>query len=100
MARNPADFITKLPEEAMELFVQVLLVCDNMNLIGKEMFALDGCKQSSNASKEWSGTWEDFEKKRLKLRKKIEELAVKHRQMDDGKGLLHIHTRVANPGNL
>ena len=35
-----------------------------MGLIGKEMFAIDGCKLSSNASKEWSGTREEFAKKK------------------------------------
>ncbi|OCC15993.1 Mobile element protein [Dissulfuribacter thermophilus] len=38
-----------------------------MGLVGKEMFALDGCKLPSNASKEWSGTRADFEKKCKKL---------------------------------
>jgi hypothetical protein len=34
-----------------------------MGMIGKEMFAVDGCKLPSNASKEWSGTREYFKKK-------------------------------------
>jgi len=51
-----ADFISSSSEEIVELFRDVLLICDEMGLIGKEMFAVDGCKMSSNASKEWSGT--------------------------------------------
>jgi hypothetical protein len=31
---------------------EVLLVCDQMGLIGREMFAVDGVKMPSNASKE------------------------------------------------
>jgi len=38
-----------------------------MGLIGREMFAVDGVKMPSNASKEWSGTREDFQKKAEKL---------------------------------
>lgn len=51
-----ADFIAGLDREMLRLFRDVLLVCDGMGLIGKEMFAIDGCKLPSNASKEWSGT--------------------------------------------
>jgi hypothetical protein len=35
-----------------QLFLKVLLVCDSMGLIGREMFAIDGCKLFSNTSKE------------------------------------------------
>ncbi len=45
-----------MDKEVVSLFLQVLLICDQQNLIGKEMFAIDGCKLPSNASKEWSGT--------------------------------------------
>ncbi len=51
-----ASFISSMDKEVVALFLQVLLVCDQQNLIGREMFAIDGCKLPSNASKEWSGT--------------------------------------------
>ncbi len=51
-----ADFISNQDEEASILFNEVILICDAMGLIGREMFAVDGCKLPSNASKEWSGT--------------------------------------------
>jgi len=47
-----ADFISVLDEEIIQLFLEVLLIGEEMGLIGKEMFALDGCKLPSNASKE------------------------------------------------
>lgn len=55
-----ADFIATLDKEAIKLFREVLLTCDEMGLIGKEMIAIDGCKLPANASKEWSGTTKDF----------------------------------------
>ncbi|MBN4054499.1 transposase [Nitrospira defluvii] len=55
-----ADFISSMEAEITPLFRNVLLICDEMGLIGKEMFAIDGCKLPSNASKEWSGTKADF----------------------------------------
>ena len=51
-----ADFISSSHQEIAQLFQQVLMTCDSLGLIGKEMFAIDGCKMPSNASKEWSGT--------------------------------------------
>ena len=32
------------------------MVCDELKLIGGDMFAIDGCKLPGNASKSWSGT--------------------------------------------
>jgi len=51
-----ADFISRSSEAIADLFTQIVLMCDSLGLIGKEMFAIDGCKLPSNASKEWSGT--------------------------------------------
>lgn len=77
-----ADFIATMDKEIISLFREVLLTCDEMGLIGKEMFAIDGCKLSSNAAKEWSGTRSDFKKKIKKLDKMIGDLINKHRDLD------------------
>jgi len=78
-----ADFISTQDEQTTALFQEVILICDEMGLIGREMFAVDGCKLPSNASKEWSGTKEDFQRKAIKLEKAIERIIEKHRQIDD-----------------
>lgn len=77
-----ADFISSMDREIIHLFRDVLLVCDDLGLIGKEMFAIDGCKMPSNASKEWSGTRADFEKKAVKLEKAIAHIITTHREQD------------------
>jgi transposase len=77
-----ADFIAAMGKEIIHLFRDVLLVCDDLGLIGKEMFAIDGCKLPSNASKEWSGTRADFEKKAAKMEVAIGRLLEKHREQD------------------
>ena len=59
--RRQSNFITTMSDGIEPLFLDVLMYCDQLGLIGKEMFAIDGCKISSNASKAWSGTKEDFE---------------------------------------
>jgi transposase len=80
-----ADFVSTMDKEITRLFREVLLVCDDLGLIGKEMFAIDGCKLPSNASKEWSGTKADFEKKAAKMERAIENIIKKHREEDQNK---------------
>lgn len=78
-----ADFISRSPESIAELFTQVVLMCDELGLIGKEMFAIDGCKLPSNASKQWSGTHEELNKKRLKIDRAIRRMVAKHKEQDN-----------------
>lgn len=78
-----ANFISSMSDGIEPLFLDVLMYCDKLGLIGKEMFAIDGCKISSNASKEWSGTREDFERKRKKYKESISYLLTKHREEDE-----------------
>ena len=77
-----AGFISSMSEEVSVLFRDVLLYCDEMGLIGKELFAIDGCKLPSNASKEWSGTRADFEKKKKKMEGAMRYLLKRHRERD------------------
>jgi len=77
-----ANFVSKLQIEMEDLFAGVLALCDEMGLIGT-MFAIDGCKIPSNASKEMSGTKESFTKKAEKMKKVVHRLLQKHRDEDD-----------------
>jgi len=77
-----ADFISSSSEQIIELFRDVLLICDEMGLIGREMFAIDGCKLGSNASKEWSGTKGELKGKQQKMERAVRYLVEKHREMD------------------
>lgn len=77
-----ADFVAKLQGEIVSLFRDVLLVCDESGLIGREMFAIDGVKVPSNASKEWSGTKEEFARKREKMQRAVEILTQSHQSTD------------------
>ena len=77
-----ADFISSSGEQIIELFCNVLLICNKLGLIGKEMFAVDGCKLGSNASKEWSGTKGELKKKQQKMEQAVRYLVEKHREMD------------------
>src|SRR5213596_1664618 len=77
-----ADFIATLDREIVDVFRDVLLVCDELGLIGREMFAIDGVKLPSNASKEWSGTRADFEKKVEKMQRAVKYLVKRHRAAD------------------
>jgi len=54
------SFVSSLNEEVAQLFALVLYFCNRQGLIGREMFAIDGVKLPSNASKAKSGTRADF----------------------------------------
>jgi transposase len=77
-----ADFIARLDAEIVSVFRDVLLVCDELGLIGKEMFAIDGVKLPSNAAKEWSGTRADYQKKIEKMEWAVRYLTAQHRARD------------------
>ncbi|MGH8458211.1 MAG: IS1182 family transposase [Nevskiales bacterium] len=79
-----ANFVATLSGEITQIFRDVLLVCDEQGLIGKQMFAVDGCKLPSNASKEWSGTRADFQRKAGKMERAVEYLVAQHRAQDVG----------------
>ncbi len=48
-----AHFVSTLGADIAPIFAAVLAVCDRQGLIGREMFAIDGVKLPSNASKQW-----------------------------------------------
>jgi transposase len=77
-----ADFVASLEREIVSMYRDVLLVCDELGLIGREMFAVDGVKMPSNASKEWSGTRADFTRKAKKMEHAIGYLVRRHREAD------------------
>ena len=77
-----AAFVSSLKDEILPLFRDVLLVCEEMNLLGGTMFALDGCKLPSNASKEWSGTIAELRKKQEKIETKVAQLLTEQLKAD------------------
>lgn len=78
-----AEFISGMGEQIVPLLRNVLLLCDELGLIGKEMFAIDGCKLPSNAAKEWSGTKAELAAKKRKMEKAIRCMVSHHRASDD-----------------
>ena len=76
------DFVACSSEQIVRLFQEVLLVCDSMGLLGRELFAIDGLKLPANAAKEWSGTHADLKKKQQMLETVIRLMLARHRQTD------------------
>jgi hypothetical protein len=64
----------------------VLFYASELGLIGKEHFAVDGCKLPSNASKKWSGTHKELEEKHKKLEQVAERIVQRHRERDGQEG--------------
>jgi transposase len=79
-----ASFVSKLSVEITSVFRDVLLVCDEQGLLGRELFAVDGCKLPSNASRTWSGTQAELARKAEKMEKAVAHLLDAHRRQDAG----------------
>ena len=77
-----ATFVSSMKGEIMPLFRDVLLVCEEMDLLGGSFFALDGSKLPSNASKGWSGKHADLNRKKEKMEKKVEQLLKEQEEAD------------------
>lgn len=88
-----ADFISRAPAALADLFGQVVLICDRLGLIGKEMFAIDGCKLPSNASKTWSGTHAELNKQRKKIDRAVRRMLQRHREQDTAEQAPDIYER-------
>jgi transposase/uncharacterized protein YdcH (DUF465 family) len=77
-----AAFVTSMKDEILPLFRDVLLVCDQMDLLGGTFFALDGLRLPSNASKKWSGTLEELQGRKERMEAKVERLLEEHAEQD------------------
>jgi transposase len=79
-----AAFVSSMKAEILPLFRDILLVCEQENLLGGTFFALDGLKLSGNASKRWSGTLSDIGKKKDKIEQKVKSLLEEQITADQG----------------
>ena len=77
-----AHFVSTLGEDIARVFGAVVAICDAQGLIGREMFAIDGVKLPSNASKRRSGTRADFERQATKLEATARTILARHRATD------------------
>jgi transposase len=77
-----APFVSSMKDQIKPLFTDIMLVCDQEGLLGGSFFAIDGCKMSSNASKEWSGKISDLQKRKEKIEHKLAALVEDHIAID------------------
>ena len=77
-----AKFVAGLSDQIKPLFSQVLMTCDAQGLIGRTMFAIDGVKLPSNASKERSGTHEELRHRADRLEKAADKIMALHQAHD------------------
>ncbi|HEX4933557.1 MAG TPA: transposase, partial [Gemmatimonadaceae bacterium] len=77
-----AAFVSGLGPDIAHVFAAVLAVCDQQGLIGREMFAIDGVKLPSNASKRRSGKRADFERQAATLEAAAARMLARHHATD------------------
>ena len=76
-----ASFVSGHTSEIENIFEQIHLICHEQGLLGNELFAIDGCKMSSNAAKEWSCTFKESGEKRTKIKKLINHHVNEHKKL-------------------
>src|SRR5690348_12474296 len=79
-----ADFIRRSHDAIASVFGQVLTLLDKEGLIGRELFAIDGVKLPSNASKHRSGTRAQFLAQAQKMERAAKTMLDRHQANDAG----------------
>jgi len=74
-----AKFVRELGEEAGAIFTQVLLTCDRLGLIGRQMFAIDGVTLAGNSDKRRSGTHAELAREAGKMERAVAKMLEAHR---------------------
>lgn len=78
-----AKFVCSLRDQIKPLFTQVLMTCDAQGLIGRDLFAIDGVKLPSNASKERSGTHAELQHRAKRLDQAADKILALHQSADN-----------------
>jgi transposase len=78
-----AKFVRTLAEDVADVFARVLLVCDRLGLIGRQMFAIDGVKLPSNADKRHSGTHAELLHDAQPMDAAVEKMIAAHCEDDE-----------------
>ncbi len=67
---------------APSVLLKVILYGYARGMIGREMFAIDGVKLPSNASKTKTGTRAEFERQAGKIETEVKKMLSRHRKAD------------------
>lgn len=77
-----AAFVSSMKDQIIPIFSDILLVCEEENLLGGTFFAVDGCKLPSNTSLEWSGKIKDLKRRKEKIERKVKALLEEQVETD------------------
>jgi transposase len=80
-------FVSGNAQAVSRVASNVVIKCAQLGLLSGDMFAIDGCKLPSLASKEWSGTLSEFRKKRARLEKLLMKLIEQQKENDKSETL-------------
>jgi transposase len=90
-----ADFVSRSRDAISAVFAQVLMIVGKEGLIGREMFAIDGVKLPSNASKHRSGTRAEFLVQADKLERAVKTMLDRHQYNDGGAEEMAVDAKAA-----
>ena len=81
------NFLNDHRESIKDVFTQIVYIANEAGYVDMNTCSFDGTKMKANASKEFTGTLADFEKKKGRLQKKIKELMEKLKDTDGSEAI-------------
>lgn len=88
-----ANFVGQSHAEIKVVFGQVLAILDREGLIAKDMFAIDGVKLPSNASKSRSGNVAKLANRAARMEEQAGRMLNRHRDNDDQSGVEDVEAK-------
>jgi hypothetical protein len=81
-----AAYVSSMQDQILSLYCNILLVCEQENLLGGTFFALDGVKLAANASKDNSGSLSELKNKKDKIQQKTNFSKAMQNKIDSDRG--------------
>lgn len=82
-------FINYYHNEIQEIFSLILYVTSNMGYVTNNLIAIDGCKIKANASRNFTGNYETFQKRKKTYEKMINNLLERSIRMEDNEAIFN-----------
>lgn len=82
-------FINCYLEEIQDIFARILYITSNMGYVTKNLIAIDGCKIKANASKNFTGNYSTFQKRKKTYEKMIGNLLERSIRMEDSETIVN-----------
>jgi transposase len=82
-------FINHYKEEIQDVFASILYVSSNMGYVTSKLVAIDGCRIKANASRNFTGNYTIFEKRKKTFKKMIANLLERSIRLEENESIVN-----------